>query len=178
MVFFTCNGCGSSLKKNQVEKYAHISILLFNFNKHYDNIFSFMQTSEFSMSQITAPVMRRLPKRLLVCFYKYFLCHYKKKQATIFQFCFHSGEEYKAHTKCITEEEKYSAKGWVAKPGQNKNERKQAEWVAMIQDLVNTVGNTDSALTNVLQKISQHENIPRKKPKFMVKTETVKVKLI
>lgn len=78
------------------------------------------------------------------------------------------GDEYKAHVKCISEAEKYSGKDYVAKPGQNKNERKQTEWVAMVQELVSTVGNTDSALTQVLQKISQHENIPRKKPKFMV----------
>lgn len=79
-----------------------------------------------------------------------------------------SGQEHKSHVKCITEEEKYSAKGYVAKPSQNKNERKQAEWVAMVQNLVQTVGNTNEELSGVLQRISQHENIPRKKPKFMV----------
>ena len=80
----------------------------------------------------------------------------------------HSGQEHKAHIKCISEEEKYSAKGFVAKPGQNKNERKQTEWVAMVQNVVQSVGNTNDELTNALQRISQHENIPRKKPKFMV----------
>ncbi len=81
---------------------------------------------------------------------------------------FNSGQEYKTHIKCISEEEKYSGKGFVAKPGQNKNERKQTEWVAMVQNVVLSVGNTNEELTNALQRISQYENIPRKKPKFMV----------
>jgi hypothetical protein len=42
------------------------------------------------------------------------------------------GEEYKSHIKCVSEEEKYSAKGFVPKPNQNKNERKQTEWVEMV----------------------------------------------
>ena len=57
----------------------------------------------------------------------------------------------------------------MAKPGQNKNERKQTEWVAMVQNVVQSVGNTNEELTSALQRISQYENIPRKKPKFMVR---------
>lgn len=38
----------------------------------------------------------------------------------------------------------------------------------MVQDVVNNVGNTDRELINMLQRISQYENIPRKKPKFIV----------
>lgn len=79
-----------------------------------------------------------------------------------------SGDEYKSHVKCISEEEKYSAKGWTAKPNQNKNERKQTEWVAMVQELASSVDKSDPALSRVLQTISQHENIPRKKAKFLV----------
>jgi len=78
-----------------------------------------------------------------------------------------SGDEYKSHVKCISEEEKYSAKGWTAKPNQNKNERKQTEWVAMVQELASSVDKSDPALSRVLQTISQHENIPRKKAKFL-----------
>jgi len=77
------------------------------------------------------------------------------------------GEEHKTHIKCISEEEKYSAKGWTPKPNQNKNERKQSEWVEMVQSLVNTAQTKDPSLARVLQTISNHENIPRKKPKFM-----------
>ena len=38
----------------------------------------------------------------------------------------------------------------------------------MVQNLVNNLGNTDPELSEALQKISQHDNIPRKKPKYMV----------
>ena len=96
--------------------------------------------------------------------YKYFI-----KFKTYYLHLISSGEEYKTHVKCISEEEKYSAKGWVPKQNQNKNERKQTEWVSMVQELVNSVKLSDPALSRVLQTISQHENIPRKKPKFMVK---------
>lgn len=118
MVFFTCNGCGSSLKKNQVEKHQHQC-------RRSQNL-SCMDCSKD--------------------FY---------------------GEDYKSHVKCISEEEKYSAKGWAPKAGQNKNERKQNEWIEMVQNLVNNLGNTDPELSEALQKISQHDNIPRKKPKYM-----------
>lgn len=119
MVFFICNGCGSSLKKNNVEKHqAH----------------QCRKSGHLSCMDCSKD------------FY---------------------GDEYKAHVKCISEEEKYSAKGWTAKPNQNKNERKQNEWVSMVQELASSVDKSDPALSRVLQTISQHENIPRKKAKFL-----------
>lgn len=118
MVFFVCNGCGTSVKKNQVEKHQY--------------------------------QCRRSQHLSCVDCSKDFI-----------------GQEYKAHIKCVSEEEKYSGKDYVAKPNQNKNERKQTEWVAMIQNLVEKVGNTNDELSSALQRISQHENIPRKKPKFI-----------
>merc|ERR1712071_502859 len=87
MVFFICNGCGASLKKNNVEKH---------------------QTHQCRKSGHLS---------CMDCSKDFF------------------GEDYKGHVKCISEEEKYSAKGWSAKPNQNKNERKQTEWVAMVQEL-------------------------------------------
>ena len=41
--------------------------------------------------------------------------------------------------------------------------------VEMVQNLVNNLGNTDPELSQALQKISQHDNIPRKKPKYLVR---------
>merc|ERR1712071_631226 len=119
MVFFICNGCGASLKKNNVEKH---------------------QTHQCRKSGHLS---------CMDCSKDFF------------------GEDYKGHVKCISEEEKYSAKGWSAKPNQNKNERKQTEWVAMVQELASSVDKSDPALSRVLQTISQHENIPRKKAKFL-----------
>jgi hypothetical protein len=59
------------------------------------------------------------------------------KKSCIFQslniFCglffFTRGEEYNNHTKCISEEEKYSGKNYVPKAGANKGEQKQNQWV-------------------------------------------------
>ena len=83
MVFFTCNACGSSLKKNQVEK-------------HY---------------QYECPRCEVLS------------CINCGKD-------FH-GDEYAAHTKCISEAEKYRGNlfkdsGKAGRAG--KGEKKQQEW--------------------------------------------------
>merc|ERR1712071_564169 len=72
MVFFICNGCGASLKKNNVEKH---------------------QTHQCRKSGHLS---------CMDCSKDFF------------------GEDYKGHVKCISEEEKYSAKGWSAKPNENK----------------------------------------------------------
>ena len=39
------------------------------------------------------------------------------------------GDEYKEHTKCISEEEKYSGKNFQPKANANKGEKKQEAWV-------------------------------------------------
>lgn len=39
------------------------------------------------------------------------------------------GESFNSHTQCITEAERYSGKGYVAKANQNKGQRKQEAWV-------------------------------------------------
>jgi len=41
---------------------------------------------------------------------------------------FVSGNEYESHTKCISEEEKYSGKNYKPKPNANKGEIKQELW--------------------------------------------------
>ena len=38
------------------------------------------------------------------------------------------GDSYNEHTKCISEEEKYSGKNYQAKPNANKGEAKQEQW--------------------------------------------------
>jgi hypothetical protein len=44
-------------------------------------------------------------------------------------FLFYSGSEYEKHTKCISEEEKYSGKNFKPKPNANKGEQKQEQWI-------------------------------------------------
>lgn len=45
------------------------------------------------------------------------------------------GEDYNQHTKCISEEEKYSGKNYVPKAGANKGEQKQNQWVEVRESI-------------------------------------------
>jgi len=77
------------------------------------------------------------------------------------------GEEYVAHTKCITEAERYCGKDYVPKPSANKGERKQQEWICVVSNLLNGITDLSNAERNFLNTLSKYENIPRKKPKFL-----------
>ncbi|XP_076646302.1 uncharacterized protein LOC143355406 [Halictus rubicundus] len=77
------------------------------------------------------------------------------------------GEEYVAHTKCITEAERYGGKDYVPKAGANKGERKQQEWINIVNGILNNSKNLSNAERNFLNTLSKYENIPRKKVKFL-----------
>lgn len=79
----------------------------------------------------------------------------------------HRGQEYVAHTKCITEAQRYGGKDFVAKPGKNKGERKQQDWIQVVQSVIETSENLSGAEKNILNILSNHENVPRKKAKFI-----------
>jgi len=76
------------------------------------------------------------------------------------------GDEFKEHTKCISEEEKYSAKGFVAKPNKNKGAQKQESWTETLQNLINKPG-LDPQIKRIVERIAAQTNVPRKKPKFI-----------
>ncbi|KMQ94048.1 cell growth-regulating nucleolar protein [Lasius niger] len=76
-------------------------------------------------------------------------------------------EEYLAHTKCLTEAERYGGKDYVPKPNANKGERKQQEWICVVSNLLNGTIDLSKAERNFLNTLSKHENIPRKKAKFL-----------
>lgn len=70
-------------------------------------------------------------------------------------------------TQCISEAERYAAKGsYVAKPDKNKGAQKQEIWTECIQELSERP-KIDQTLRNILQKIAEQSNVPRKKPKFI-----------
>lgn len=71
------------------------------------------------------------------------------------------------HTKCISEAERYGAKDYVPKPNANKGERKQQEWLNVVNDLLNGTVNLSSEERSFLNVLSKYENIPRKKAKFL-----------
>lgn len=76
-------------------------------------------------------------------------------------------EEYLVHTKCLTEAERYGGKDYVAKPNANKGERKQQEWLCVVNNLLNGTIDLSNAERNFLNALSKYENIPRKKTKFL-----------
>ncbi|CAK9829178.1 Cell growth-regulating nucleolar protein [Anthophora retusa] len=77
------------------------------------------------------------------------------------------GEEYITHTKCITEAERYGGKGYVPKASANKGEKKQQEWLNIVNNVLNDETNLSKPERNFLNTLSRHENIPRKRAKFL-----------
>lgn len=75
------------------------------------------------------------------------------------------GKDYESHTKCITEEERYSAKGFQAK--EKKGEKKQNTWVEMLQSVLDEQGNAHRNVLRIIETVSKFNNTPRKKPKFI-----------
>ncbi|XP_046973092.1 cell growth-regulating nucleolar protein isoform X1 [Vanessa cardui] len=75
------------------------------------------------------------------------------------------GSDYEAHTKCITEEERYSGKGFT--PKEKKGEKKQNAWVEMLQSVLDEQKNASGNVLRIIETISKHNNTPRKKPKFI-----------
>ncbi|XP_030752776.1 cell growth-regulating nucleolar protein [Sitophilus oryzae] len=76
-------------------------------------------------------------------------------------------EEYVAHTKCITEDERYAAKGAYQNGIVKKGEVKQESWLEMIKSISESEKNLRPSLKNLLNTISSYSNVPRKKVKFM-----------
>lgn len=70
------------------------------------------------------------------------------------------------HTKCFTEEDRYSAKGTASKI--LKGELKQNEWVKTVNLIIEQQKNARPGIKNILQGLVKYDNIPRKKVKFLV----------
>ncbi|KAL5286460.1 LYAR family protein [Megaselia abdita] len=77
------------------------------------------------------------------------------------------GEEYDAHTRCISEEEKYSGKDYVPKENKNAGQKKQDSWMEIVRAIL---GSKDYALSSsvrgAFQKLQHYDNVPRKQAKF------------
>lgn len=70
---------------------------------------------------------------------------------------------YTEHVKCISEDQKYGGKSYVAK--ENKGEVKQNRWIEQVERAINAV--KDPSLKSLLQQIRGYNNIPRKEAKFI-----------
>ncbi|XP_017761689.1 PREDICTED: cell growth-regulating nucleolar protein [Eufriesea mexicana] len=96
-----------------------------------------------------------------------FQCHTAPFLSCVDCFKDFRGEEYVAHTKCISEAERYGGKDYVPKPGANKGEKKQQEWITIVNSILNSEANLSKAEHSFLNILSKYENIPRKKAKFL-----------
>jgi len=81
------------------------------------------------------------------------------------------GDEYKKHNQCMTEAQRYSKEGregWDPSVGQgNKGEMKQQAWIGRLRGLLETEEDVDYAVKNIIDTILDHDNVPRKRPKFI-----------
>lgn len=77
------------------------------------------------------------------------------------------GEEYDAHTRCISEEEKYSGKDYVPKENKNAGQKKQDSWMEIVRDILNSKEyKLSSSVRGAFQKLQHYDNVPRKQAKF------------
>merc|ERR1719193_2186490 len=72
---------------------------------------------------------------------------------------------------CMSEEQRYSKEGragWDPAVGQgNKGEKRQNAWIANLRKILQETSDLDGDVRSILDTIQEHENIPRKKPKFV-----------
>ncbi|XP_066148522.1 cell growth-regulating nucleolar protein [Euwallacea fornicatus] len=76
-------------------------------------------------------------------------------------------DEYNVHTKCLTENERYAAKGTYKNGIVNKGDVKQDNWLQMIQSICVYEKNLKPSLRQLLETISEYSNVPRKRAKFL-----------
>ena len=112
-MFFCCNGCGESLKKQKVEQH---------------------------------PFSCRSSVSCIDCNTNF------------------SGNEYKKHTQCMTEAERYQGNLYEAK--ENKGALKQNSWMESVRHAADACKN-NAQLKGLLVRISENDNVPRKKAKFL-----------
>lgn len=89
------------------------------------------------------------------------------KNRKLYNLLYFSYETVKDHCQCVTEEQRYSAKGFVPKASSEKGKRKQAGWVDIVQSVIDRkdLQNDERKLLNIIAKF---DNVPRKKNKFQV----------
>jgi len=71
----------------------------------------------------------------------------------------------------MSEAQRYSKsgrEGWDPNQGQgNKGEKKQLDWINKLRDIADSSSSMRPSVKRIVDVVMQHENIPRKKPKFM-----------
>lgn len=118
MVFFVCEGCNETLKKNKVDAHAARC------------------RNCWAVSCVDCSV--------------------------VFE-----GNDYAAHTSCISEAQKYEGSLYreKSKAGGGKKLSAQERWVEVVQQARAPAG--DAKLQGVLSRVASYDNVPRKRAKFV-----------
>jgi cell growth-regulating nucleolar protein len=118
MVFFVCEGCNETLKKNKVDAHAARC------------------RNCWAVSCVDCSV--------------------------VFE-----GNDYAAHTSCISEAQKYEGSLYreKSKTGGGKKLSAQERWVEVVQQARAPAG--DAKLQGVLSRVASYDNVPRKRAKFV-----------
>lgn len=88
-------------------------------------------------------------------------------------------KEYASHTKCVSEAEKYGGGDWKAPSNFNKGEKKQQAWVDTVNETLKNAGaKLNPPSRSLLQTLAKHDNVPRKKPKFLVSLQFTECQII
>lgn len=111
MVFFCCNGCGETLKKQKVDQHPC--------------------RSSYSCIDCNVNFM---------------------------------GNEYRKHTKCVSEAQRYQGNLYQGK--EDKGALKQNTWMVSVREAAESCKN-NSQLKGLLVRIADNDNVPRKKAKFL-----------
>lgn len=117
MVFFVCEGCNETLKKNKVDQHAARC------------------RNCWAVSCVDCSV--------------------------VFE-----GNDYAAHTSCISEAQKYEGSLYreKGKSGPAKKESAQERWMRVVQS---ASAGGDAKFQNVLDRVAGYDNVPRKRAKFL-----------
>jgi len=75
------------------------------------------------------------------------------------------GNDYKAHTSCVSEAERYGKVGAAVK--ENKGEVKQRLWCEKVDQLTTSSKTLSNEAKKLLMKLQDYPNIPRKRAKFL-----------
>lgn len=75
------------------------------------------------------------------------------------------GDEYKSHTVCVSEDQRYGGKDFVAKPVAVK----QNSWIEVIKACIEK--NQNPKYISIFNRLANNTNLPRKKQKFIVSTQ-------
>ncbi|XP_064483722.1 cell growth-regulating nucleolar protein-like [Ornithodoros turicata] len=73
------------------------------------------------------------------------------------------GDDYKLHTKCVTEQQRYGGKDFKAPTA--KGEAKQQEWMDLIANVIATE-NVPPRVRSMFKAMEAYENVPRKMKPF------------